>query len=105
MPSVGGTPILNAAGNPAVVAEANVPELYLPITQANIDSLFKAAGVRGADTRTENSLVYSPVFTINLGDNDTEAGEEILRFLRNEGQRDLLAIVEDARRKFSVGRL
>ena len=100
MPSAGGTAIMMASGQRAVVAEANVPELYLPITPANIDALISA--VQGAAPKQE-SFVYSPVYSLYFSNNEGDTKETVFAYLKNEVSRDLLEVVEDARKRWYVG--
>jgi TP901 family phage tail tape measure protein len=103
LPRAGGTSVLLSDGSPADVAEAGIPEIYLPLTRSNMESLFSAAGVGSSGSLP--SLSYSPVFNLTFSDTDTvdSAKEDFLDFLRSDAQRDLLEIVEDARRKYFVG--
>ncbi|MDR1420326.1 MAG: hypothetical protein LBI86_08130, partial [Treponema sp.] len=100
MPSIGGTDILTAGGSRAVIAEANIPELYLPVTAENIDSLFKAAGVKNY---REDSIVYAPVFDITLNNTENMTAEDLVDYLKNEWERDFVEFAEGAYKKYFVG--
>ncbi|QQO10095.1 hypothetical protein [Breznakiella homolactica] len=100
MPSIGGTSILMSSGARAVVAEAGVPELYLPITPENIDSLFRNTKHQQIN---QGGFTYAPVYELNFSSNEGDTKEDVFSYLKNEVSRDLLELVEDAKRQWYVG--
>ncbi|MEL3908069.1 MAG: phage tail tape measure protein [Treponemataceae bacterium] len=99
-PSTGGTPVSLASGAPAVVGEAGVPEIILPVTQQNLEALFKAQGITNNNS---NAMTIAPSYQITI--NTTENGniaDTVLDALR-ENDRDLLALVEGAKRNNYIG--
>jgi hypothetical protein len=83
-----------------VVAEAGVPELYLPITAENIDALFKSAGIKNYH---EDRIVYAPVFEITLNHTEGMTAEGLVDFLKNEWERDFVEFAQNAYHKYFVG--
>jgi len=102
LPRSGGTQVTLPSGNPAIVAEAGVPELYLPITTANIEALFRAAGIDPGRSGAASGFNYSPVFQLNFQDTQGLTKDGVIEAIR-EADRDLLAIVEEAKRTYYLG--
>ncbi len=102
MPSAGGTGITLPGGSPGLVAEAGVPEMILPITPPNMESLFRAAGVTNNNSQS-SSLTINPSYNINMTMDAGEEGldEKILETLR-EHDRELINIAEEGRQKWFV---
>lgn len=98
-PSAGGTRASLASGNPAVIGEAGIPEIILPVNQANLEAVFKAQGI----TNNANSTTIAPTYNITVMNEQGEnIGETIMTTLRSN-DRELLALVENTKRMTYVG--
>lgn len=98
-PSAGGTRAALASGNPAVIGEAGVPEIILPVNQANLEAVFKAQGI----TNNASSTTIAPTYNITVMNEQGEnIGETIMTTLRGR-DRELLELVENTKRMTYVG--
>lgn len=98
-PSAGGTRASLASGNPAVIGEAGIPEIILPVNQANLEAVFKAQGI----TNNANSTTIAPTYNITVMNEQGEnIGETIMTTLRGR-DRELLELVENTKRMTYVG--
>lgn len=98
-PSAGGTRAALASGNPAVIGEGGIPEIILPVNQANLEAVFKAQGI----TNNASSTTIAPTYNITVMNEQGEnIGETIMTTLRSN-DRELLALVENTKRMTYVG--
>lgn len=98
-PSAGGTRAALASGNPAVIGEAGIPEIILPVNQANLEAVFKAQGI----TNNASSTTIAPTYNITVMNEQGEnIGETIMTTLRGR-DRELLELVENTKRMTYVG--
>lgn len=98
-PSASGTRAALASGNPAVIGEAGIPEIILPVNQANLEAVFKAQGI----TNNASSTTIAPTYNITVMNEQGEnIGETIMTTLRSN-DRELLALVENTKRMTYVG--
>jgi len=101
LPQTGGTNVTTSGGTQAKVAEAGVPEIFLPLTMPNLQTLFQAAGIQTG--QGAGGFYYAPAYTLQFTQTDGTTKEEVFAYLKEEVSRDLLAVVEDAKRKFFLG--
>ncbi len=104
MPTSAGTGITLPGGTPGLVAEAGVPEMILPITPPNMESLFKAAGVTNNNNSRSTSLTINPSYNITMSIDAADDGwdDKILETLRAH-ERELVDITEEGRRNWFIG--
>ena len=99
-PSSGGTSFSMQNGSPAVAGEAGIPEIILPVTQENLESVFKAQGiVNNSSKATTISPVYNITITNQQGE---ELADTILNVLEDKS-RDLYALIENTKQMNYIG--
>lgn len=98
-PSPNGSRFTLPNGSAAVAGEAGIPEIILPVNQANLEAVFKSAGVTNNASNTTIAPVYNISITSEQGNN---IGDTVLQTLR-EHDRELLSLVENTKRMTYVG--
>lgn len=98
-PSAGGTNFALANGTPAVAGEAGTPEIILPVTQENLEAVFKSQGI----TNNNATNTIAPTYHITImNEQGAELKDTIMQVL-DDNNRELLAIVENTKRNTYVG--
>lgn len=98
-PSTEGTPAQLASGRPAVIGEAGIPEIILPVTQENLEAVFKAQGI----TTNNANTTIAPIYNITISQNESESLPDVILSTLEIHDRQILSIVENAKRNTYVG--
>ena len=102
LPSKDGTGITLPGGSPALVGEAGLAELILPLNAPNLEKMFKAAGVQQAQDNVQQ-VSYNPSYHIEITQNQHESFEEHMLTLLRSHDRELLHIIESGKQRWYVG--
>ena len=74
-------------GVPAVMAEAGVPEMAMPLTSSAINPFADAVANRISTTTNNNTQNFNSMFSLNDENKMREAARRLFPFLRDEEQR------------------
>lgn len=92
-PSSGGTNFTLPNGTPGIAGEAGLPEIILPVSQENLDKVFRSQGI----TNTQ-SVNLAPTYNLTIMTDGTETNADKIMTVLREHDRELLALVENTRR-------